>query len=65
MKKTAKPILEISALIKIPDNTCFWCEQALIQCGMCKGSGLYKGSDCKVCHTQRRICPTHGGDWMP
>jgi hypothetical protein len=65
MNKAAKPILQLIALTRIPDSYCFWCEQALTQCGMCKGSGLYKGSDCKICNGQGRICPTHEGDWTP
>jgi hypothetical protein len=42
---------------------CNWCGQALQQCGLCKGSGLYKGSTCELCKGQGRLCPTHEGSW--
>lgn len=64
MKRAAKPVIQLVTLKTIPDSYCFWCERELIQCGLCKGTGLYKGSDCKDCNGQKRICPIHKGEWM-
>jgi hypothetical protein len=64
MQKSNKPILLLALIGKRNSATnCFWCGVALRECGMCKGSGLYKGSICKPCKGQGRLCPTHEGDW--
>ena len=65
MRIINKPVLQFSLIVKIPDDYCFWCERELMPCGLCEGSGLYKGSDCNDCYRQGRICPTHQGDWKP
>jgi len=62
-EKTAKSILQFNMIIAGNRTNCYWCGQGLRECGMCKGSGLFKGSDCKPCNAQGRLCPTHEGDW--
>ena len=57
-----KSVLKLSVK-RVSGIYCFWCWCDLIPCGLCKGSGLYKGSDCNDCNQQGRICPTHQGDW--
>ena len=42
---------------------CYWCGQALRQCGMCKGSGLFRAEKCRPCAGHGCLCPTHEGDW--
>ena len=50
-------------VIRSAGNYCYWCGAGLRECGMCKGSGLFKGSTCSPCKGQGRLCPTHEGDW--
>ena len=42
---------------------CYWCAKPLKQCGTCRGSGQYKGLECRSCKGQGIVCPTHEGDW--
>jgi hypothetical protein len=63
MKADTRQRLVLSVIVTSPENNCYWCGQGLRQCGMCKGSGLFKGSTCQPCKGQGRICPTHEGDW--
>ena len=60
---TTKWILQLNLMITSKTTYCYWCGQGLSQCGMCKGSGLFRGSDCKPCKGLGRLCPTHEGNW--
>lgn len=42
---------------------CYWCGQKLRECGMCKGSGQFRGAKCKPCGGHGCLCPTHEGEW--
>ena len=60
---TAKWILQLSVMITAKRAYCYWCGQGLRECGMCKGSGQFRGTECKPCKGHGNLCPTHEGDW--
>ena len=59
----AGPVLQLSFVMAANLKMCYWCGQILMPCGMCKGSGLFKGSDCQCCNGSRRLCASHYGNW--
>ncbi len=57
------PILQLNFIIASNRTICYWCGQSLMPCGMCKGSGLFRGSDCQCCNGSMRLCKNHDGNW--
>ena len=62
-QKHPKPVMQLNMIVLANRTNCYWCGQALRECGMCKGSGLFRGSNCKPCNGNGRLCPVHEGDW--
>jgi len=63
MKKPLKPTLQLTIMVTEARRYCYWCGQGLRKCGMCIGSGQFRGEKCKACHGHGVLCPTHEGDW--
>lgn len=62
--KNIKPgTIQLAYIVHATKVRCYWCRQQLRQCGMCKGSGKFKGETCMPCIGNGWMCPTHEGDW--
>ena len=62
-REIIKPILQYILMTAGVSSYCFWCGQALRECGMCKGSGSFNGATCKPCRGFGRLCTVHEADW--
>jgi len=56
-------LFQLAAVVRVSARNCWWCGEELKGCGLCKGSGMYRGSTCMPCKGQGRLCPVHQGDW--
>ncbi len=63
MKKTLPSNLQLTLIVRVTKERCYWCGQQLRECGMCKASGKYRGENCTACLATGWMCPTHEGDW--
>lgn len=61
--KTTYHNLQFALIINTTRERCYWCGQGLRECGMCKGTGKYRGEKCTACLHSGWMCPTHEGDW--
>lgn len=63
MRKIISKSIQLSFIINVSSNRCYWCGQQLRLCGACKGTGKFHGEACKACLKNGWLCPTHEGDW--